>query len=474
MFKPLSLILLTFLLVFLSFFKLGDHPIHAWDEARVGVKAIEMLQNGDWINPHYAGEPDSWEVKPPAVLWCVAGSFSIFGFNELGLRMPSALAILFAFFVVFKIIVLYKDWRFAFSTCLILMSVKGMLGWHIGRTGDHDAMLMCLLLLGVYHFLQYFDFDKKKSIYWAGFFFGLAFLVKGPAMGVLFPGMVMYAIFSARWKVLLKAKEVWLGVFICLLFPVAWFSIIQNFGVTFEEVSTGENTFERLFIYDLWERFTQNESEWKKAFSPDFFFYSIDKLFNLWGYVFFGLLGLGCFHFIKNKNKTKQFLLASEQRLLLLSLCLYFPLAIFLTLAAKSHSWYLAPAIPFVGIVTFYAIDCLMKKYRFAKSVFIVLLVFTIGRQIYSFASPKEKSSIVHQSCELLSSADEVFIIGRLEQDILLYNYFCNRNIRFEKGFENLEKNDLIFKAKDNTTQLMNVSVEKLVEDENYSIWKRK
>jgi len=71
--KIVTLISLIFLLVFL---KLGEHPISPWDEARHGVSAVEMLQNGDWINIHYAGKPDDWNAKPPLVTWSIALSRS--------------------------------------------------------------------------------------------------------------------------------------------------------------------------------------------------------------------------------------------------------------------------------------------------------------------------------------------------------------------------------------------------------------
>ncbi|HFA49391.1 MAG TPA: phospholipid carrier-dependent glycosyltransferase [Bacteroidetes bacterium] len=146
-----QLILSAFLLLF-AFIKLGQHPIYPWDEARTGVNAIEMLINHDWVNLHYAGQPDHWRAKPPLVVWCVAGSFSLFGFNEFSLRLPSAIAIIFAFFFTYKTIRLYKNEKFAFWTCMMLLTAKGMIGWHVGRTGDFDAMLVFVLLAGLYNF----------------------------------------------------------------------------------------------------------------------------------------------------------------------------------------------------------------------------------------------------------------------------------------------------------------------------------
>ena len=441
----LQILFLIFIILLLVFTKLRQHPIEAWDEARNGVSAIEMLTNGDWINPYYKGEPDDWVAKPPLAIWCIAGSFSLFHFNEFALRLPAAIAIIIAFFFIFKIIRLYKSTDFAFYTLLILSSVNGLIGWHVGRTGDTDALLICFLIAGLYHFLRFYDFGKSKAIYWTGLLWGLAFMVKGPAMGVLLPGLLLYIVFSGGWKKVLYTKNTWLAVAIAAIFPVAWFLIIHFYGVTFENNSAGDNVVERLFIYDLWERFTENEAGWKKAFSFHFFFYSLDKLFNLWNYIFFKFLAVGTFLLIKNWQKWKSYLLATPQKLLFLSLCLYFPLAIFLTLAAKSHSWYLAPAIPFVGIVTYFSITILMEKNRWIFPIFIALLCFTIGRKFYDFYTPNEKPTIITEHWQSLAEAEKIAILGSVEQDILLYIYFANRHIYFPKKPNDLRKATVVF-----------------------------
>ena len=69
---------LLFLIIFLSFFRLDQQPIHQWDEARTGVNAVEMLENGDYINLHFGGEPDKIRAKPPLVIWWVAFNFKVF------------------------------------------------------------------------------------------------------------------------------------------------------------------------------------------------------------------------------------------------------------------------------------------------------------------------------------------------------------------------------------------------------------
>ena len=47
------------------FFLLGNVPVEAWDEARHGVSAYEMLVSHAWIVNTYRGEVDYWNLKPP-------------------------------------------------------------------------------------------------------------------------------------------------------------------------------------------------------------------------------------------------------------------------------------------------------------------------------------------------------------------------------------------------------------------------
>lgn len=444
-------LLSTLLLVsFLGFFFLGKHPLSPWDEARTGVNAIEMLNNGDWANLHYAGQPDIWCAKPPFVVWCVATSFSIFGKNELALRLPSALAIIGAFFFIFKTITLFRSVKFAMWTCLLLASVDGLIGWHVSRTGDFDAMLVFFLMGGVYFFLRadLQSFKNLAGLIYSAIFFGFAFLTKGPASLVLFPGILLFLFFEKKLKAIIRHKGVWLAVAIFSSFPIAWGLVQYFYGIRYVQNTAGATAFERLFFYDIWVRFTQRSEGWKSAFSPDFFFYSLDKSFNVWNYVFFLWLIFGFIYWIKNRSQTISFFKRKKNRLLLFSLCVYFPLALFLTLAAKSNTWYLAPALPFVGIATFWGIDIFCKKYKEVKFIFFGLLLFTLGRQVWDFSKPKNKPSFIVENAEKIKTASMVYQSGQIEQDVLLYLYFLNDNLIFKEPMK-LDKRAVFIKSKD-------------------------
>ena len=85
---------LLFVGVFLAFnLLLFNHDISLWDEDEAAYAgfAQNMLDTGDWVNPHY--QWSGLHRKPPLHFWTVAASFRTFGIHEFALRLPSVLAV---------------------------------------------------------------------------------------------------------------------------------------------------------------------------------------------------------------------------------------------------------------------------------------------------------------------------------------------------------------------------------------------
>ncbi len=156
--------LVAALVLFFLFFRLGQPPVFEYDEARNGINAVEMLEHGHWRGLWFANEPDTWVNKPPLFTWILAGSFSILGYNTLALRIPSALAMLGALFFVYLLGRRYYGEVFAIMACLVLLSVKGLVGHHTGRTGDFDALLIFFLMANSYFFMRFFSGGKEWNL----------------------------------------------------------------------------------------------------------------------------------------------------------------------------------------------------------------------------------------------------------------------------------------------------------------------
>ncbi|MBI1227530.1 MAG: hypothetical protein GC192_20020 [Bacteroidetes bacterium] len=466
-------ILTFFIVAFLCLFKLGQHPISDWDEARRGINALEVIRTGDLVNSYFKGQPETSNFKPPFSVWCQAVSFKLLGVNELSLRLPAALSMIAAFFVIFKIITMYRSSSFAAWTCLVLASVKGLIGWHAGRTGDTDAILVLFLLISVYFTLQVLDFDKKNSAYGAGFFLGLAFLVKGPAAWVLIPGLILYVSLTKKAEKVIHNGKNWIAFLLAIIFPLGWFIIHKLFGIKLTELHSNENSFDRLFTVDIWERFSIQSNDSKSLFDPQFFFYSLDKTFNLWSYVFLGFLVIGIFKFFRLRSKTINYLIKDERnRLLLLSLCLYMPLAIFLAFAANSHSWYMAPIIPFAGIITFWGIRYYWKRFSVIKFIFLGALVFTLSRQLVLFWQVKPKPQIISANAPTFEQAKTIVQSGNIDQNILCYLYFFEKKMVFDTIPCRLNAGDVLFLSKLNKPEKLCPGMKLISEDEEYMIFK--
>jgi hypothetical protein len=83
-------LLVTALCLVTFFAGLGRSAIGDADEAFYAQSAREMVEQGDWITPHYNYEYRF--QKPVFFYWLVAIAYSVVGIGETAARFPSALA----------------------------------------------------------------------------------------------------------------------------------------------------------------------------------------------------------------------------------------------------------------------------------------------------------------------------------------------------------------------------------------------
>jgi len=83
-------LLVTALCLVTFFAGLGRSAIGDADEAFYAQSAREMVEQGDWITPHYNYEYRF--QKPVFFYWMVAAAYTVAGVSETAARFPSALA----------------------------------------------------------------------------------------------------------------------------------------------------------------------------------------------------------------------------------------------------------------------------------------------------------------------------------------------------------------------------------------------
>ena len=390
-----------------------------------------MVQTGDFINLYYNGKPDTWNAKPPLLIWSIAASYKLFGFNEFALRFPSAISVILFFIFCFYTIALLESAVTAFLTCLILLSTKAILGNHIGLTGDFDATLVMLLTASVYFFISYVELGRRNAIYLVGIFTGLAFYCKGPASLTLIPGFILYLVIRRR-SFLFKDSRLWISAFIFLLIAGSWLVLVQLFGHTTDVSFYGsKNSVETMFIYDTFSRLTTPGFENLPPQKNDFLFFItvLDARINLWNYIFYIAVAYGITILYKRRATLKTLLMQQNLRLTVLSTCLIVPLALVLTFAATKHNWYLAPVFMFIVFIVARFCLWISTKWKIAVGlVFGILLVFTFCRQVsYILTLPTELNQFFRENKKL--TGEKVIVGSPLRQNILLYLKWNNCEI---------------------------------------------
>ena len=213
---------LLILVVVLSFFwQLGAMPLYDLDEGAFTEATREMLASGNYITPHRDGEPRY--DKPVLIYWLQAASTQTVGFDEFGLRLPSALAASVWVLALWFFVRGRLDAPTATVAGLALaLSLQVSL---IGKAAVADALLNLFIALTFFEIYRYWlalDFKSgRRFVLRAYLWMGLGFLTKGP-VAVFFPVVVslLFVLSSIRWsKASALALWYWLRA---AVYPLGW------------------------------------------------------------------------------------------------------------------------------------------------------------------------------------------------------------------------------------------------------------
>lgn len=373
----------------LCFWRLGDAELMEWDESYYGILASEMLETGDYINYHVGGKIEQWVGKPPLVVWAIAASYKIWGANAFGLRFPSALAMLILVMVAF-------EWQrkrvgntLAFIFAASLLTVKGILGPHTGRTGDMDAFLILFCGLMVIASWEFLHLRKGKYLIVAAVFFVLAFYSKGTAVLLFLPGLGLTFLYHERSLRFMKNRSFWAAISIALLGIFSWYFLVMQFGATYEQpFRTGDNAWDVMWGYETFGRLTTFHHEAIETHSDwDFLFVALDVHVGIWFIVssIFIVAQLVFRPFRKGFLEKANF--GGLQALIFV-----LPAMLVVHFSANRFGWYIAPLTPFVLLIPLYAIQQFNTKWRFSGLVYGALFLVSLGIQIQQFAKIKDSS----------------------------------------------------------------------------------
>jgi 4-amino-4-deoxy-L-arabinose transferase-like glycosyltransferase len=224
---PLVIVILTGLAVF--FYRLGALPIYVWDEARVAVNALEMLESGRLLVTTYDGVPDLWNTKPPFAIWAEVASMRLFGVTEFALRLPSAAAALLTCLIAYAFTASVTKSRVAgLIAALVLMSCPGYAGIHVARTADYDALLTLFTTATALALWRAVERNGPPSATWmllTGVAIALAILTKGVAGLLVLPGLAIYVIATGRALPLIRSPVAWIAALIAVGVPSVFYGL---------------------------------------------------------------------------------------------------------------------------------------------------------------------------------------------------------------------------------------------------------
>ncbi len=368
----IKILLFCLLIYFPVFLHLDSLPIRMWDEGRLAVTSYEMSKNGNYLIPHYDGQPEMWSVKPPLLIWFQVLSCKLIGTGELGIRLPTAFAaVLTALALVLFSVKYFKDFWLGFIASLVLITSFGYINVHATRTGDYDSMLT--LFMTVFSLLFFLYLENKNKIYLHLFFLAvfLAVMTKSIQGLILLPGLFIYMIIQKKFFVF-KDKWAYIDLLLCAL-GIASYYIIR------EQYNPG-------YINAVWEnelggRYTTTLENHK----ADFMYYYnmlIDYHYTNWYWML--PCGMAVGFFIKDEKIRK---------LTLFTTLLVITYWLVISNSETKIEWYEIPLFPFLALIIsvfIYSVFNFLKNSSELKSLFnfnIIPYVFLFA----VFLSPYEK-----------------------------------------------------------------------------------
>jgi 4-amino-4-deoxy-L-arabinose transferase-like glycosyltransferase len=227
--------ILAVLIYFAVFLHLDSLPFRMWDESYLATHTYEMARNHDYIVTRSFGAPEMSNTKPPLVIWCMVASTKIIGFNELGIRLPNALAAVMLCFLLFVFLTHITGEPLAgFSAVIMLISSAGYICLHVVRSAEYDSILTLLITLYCLCFFMLTEINtaKQQRRLWLFFTLGVIFaiLTKGIAAMMIMPALFIYALIRGKILWFVRSKETYISAFFIVLIGLGYYYLREHFN----------------------------------------------------------------------------------------------------------------------------------------------------------------------------------------------------------------------------------------------------
>lgn len=202
LFKPkFALLWMSLFLVVGFILNLGGFPLFDVDEGAFSEATREMLASGNWAATYLNGEPRY--DKPIFTYWMQGISVSMFGLNEIGLRLHSVIASLLWATAINRFTREFLSKQHATLAVLIFSSTFWIT--IIGKAATADAIFNLFICLTLFDIYRYSQSPTQKTLFFVWLWIGLGILTKGP-VALLIPILVSLPFFLSR-----RQGRVWLN-----------------------------------------------------------------------------------------------------------------------------------------------------------------------------------------------------------------------------------------------------------------------
>lgn len=351
---------------------LNEPVIHLWDEASYAHNALQMLKHKNPLVVYAFDQPDLYNTKPPLVIWLMAASIKLLGWNELAVRLPAALAGIGCVWLVFAWLNKATQNMFtAFCGALVLMSSYAFTGWHIARTGDTDVWLAFFLLSGVYQCWLYTV--SKQNTHWYLFVLSIAAacLSKGISGLLPLPGCLAFMFHQNRFNALPPLKHLLMGLLL-------WIVLVPGYYLVRESMQSG-------FLAMVWQNEVGGRLHTQTFINPQgnlpAYVYLkamiTENRYLLWIWILpVALISL----LIKRANRAG----------LMAIYCALSILAI-ISLSKTKLPWYDAPLYPFFALIIALALDEWSKQIRLLPWFLVILSIYPFYQIIHRNLHPVDE-----------------------------------------------------------------------------------
>lgn len=366
------------------------------DELDVGYHAYSLLKTGrDYYGqflPTYIHSFSEW--RAPLLMYVTTPFVGVFGLNEYGVRLPSAILGVLSIFLLYLLV---KKTLRSERVALLAAFILAVSPWHLqySRAAFEASLFLTLLLSGALLFLA--GLSKNRWFYASAACFALTFYTYNTS-NIFTPGLLLLLVLVNKNKLKTLAPKNLFGpatLFVLLSLPLVYhvffgfaaerygkFSLFTDTGIVDEinrKRTAGGDTYVEKILHNRpigWGR--RIAETYATAFSPQFLFmdgditlrHSIQEVGELY-WIQLPLLLFGAFWLLRKKDR--------KWAMFWFAWLLLAPIPASLTVDGARHATRLILMLPALTVITAVGAEALLRKRRLRKLTLVLVALIFLG-----------------------------------------------------------------------------------------------